>query len=739
MSPEQACGEPVDARSDLFSFGTVLYEMAVGRVPFRGESNAQIISSLLRDQPQLSGINPELEHIILKALEKDRNVRYQSAQELRADLKRLARDTTSQPAVFARKRSLPIWKYAAAVAVLAVIAAGSVLAWRTLHKQPLSVRDMIVLSEFTNTTGEAIFDDMLKQALTIQLEESPYLSILSADRVRAALAYMGKAPTERVTRDVARNICERESIKAMVNGSIGSLGSHYLVAMEAVNCATGDSLAQVEVEAESKEAVLSALARGAKRLRARLGESLSSIQGRGTVAREQPTTTSLEAFRQYTLGTATLDRGRAQEAQPFFFRAIELDPNFAMAYARVGVYYSNVVELALARQYITKAYGLLDRVSEHERLYITSHYYSFGTQEIYKSIAAYEQYRNAYPREFTPVNNLGYRFYLLGQPEKALPMAQEANRLEPKAPNPYFVMAQCYLVLNKADEAKAIQQQAMRNQVGAVGAHVMLSWIAYQQEDLPEATRQEAWLQANRNPPVPTGYPGAWLEHHGRLRKADESRTADAAQLKQLHQPANEAGLTLRPAFRDALFGECRQARPAAARALAISRDPEVLSRTGVMLALCGDTAQAQSLALEAHQVYPEGTFVNSIQVPVIMAALALRAGQPQKAVEALQPSASLDRAYFLPVYLRALAYLKAASAEQSIAEFQKILDRRGAYWNEGALWVAAHVGLARAYALAKNSPNARKSYEDFFALWKDADPDVPLLVEARRDYAALH
>src|SRR5260370_10617999 len=409
---------------------------------------------------------------------------------MRADLKGVARDSsTVQPVTREPQRKAQGWKYAAAVALILVLAAAGFLAWRRFHSPPLTARDVIVLSEFTNTTGDSVFDDMLKRALTIQLEESPYLSILSEERVRRALAYVGKPPTERVTRDIACVICERESVKAMVAGSIGALGSHYTIALDAVNCATGDALAHEQVDSENKEAVLIALGKAARGLRAHLGESLSSMQGRAGPAREQPTTTSLEAFRQFALADAARDSGRIAEAKTFYQRAIELDPNFAMAYARVSVIQSNDVEFELARQYITKAYELRDRVSERERLYITSHYYEAATGETAKNIATLEQYRLAFPREWTPVNNLSAQLDRLGEYEKALALAQEANRMEPKAVLPYDNMGVSYWRQNKLDEAKAILEQAIRNHVDTPSTPTLLSVVAYIREDSTVATR----------------------------------------------------------------------------------------------------------------------------------------------------------------------------------------------------------------------------------------------------------
>jgi tetratricopeptide (TPR) repeat protein len=580
---------------------------------------------------------------------------------------------------------------------------------------------------------------VLKQALTAQLEESPYLKILPEERMRRTLGYMNRSRDERITRDLAREICEREGIKAMVNGSIGSLGSRYSLALEAQTCTTGDSLGREQVEASTKEDVLDALRKAATRLRSRLGDSLASVAAeQQAIVRDPVTTASLEAYRQFGRGEIVRDAGTGVDAIPFYRRAIELDPNFAIAYARIAVLYANQSEFGLAKEFSSKAFALRDRVSERERFYIDSHYYTNALEDLPKILETYEQFRRAYPRDFTPANNLGLRLSATGDPEKALPLLREAQRLEPKVANPYMNMAICYAALNRFDEARAVLDEAVRNQVDSPPIHGALRRLAYIRDDLAEAAREEEWLRAKSSAPLSPAIQGTYHEHRGRLRKADELRAAAAEIEARRSLPATVARLHLRPAVRGALLGECAGVVEGAAGAAAGSADPVVLSQAGVALALCGDAARAGNLGREITKLYPQGTLANAVHAPAIQAAIALKAGEPRKAIELLKSALPFDRAQSTVVHLRARACLDAKLPSEAATEYRKVLDRQGAYWDDGAVWAAAHVGLARAQALAGDAGAARKAYEDFFARWKDADPGNAFLAQAKKEYGSL-
>ncbi len=760
MSPEQVRGEEPDARTDLFSFGLVLYEMATGRLAFPGNTSGVITDGILRGAPtEPVRLNPavpaELERIINKALEKDRKLRYQNAADIRTDLQRLKRDTESArlpAATGAAATTGPSlrglvgrrWKMLVPTLVaVVVLAAGAYFHFR--RAPLLTEKDTIVLADFANTTGDAVFDGTLRQGLAVQLEQSPFLSLVSDQQVQQTLRLMGQPPDARLTPEIARELCQRTGSAAVLDGSIASLGSQYVLGLRAVNCRTGDSLAQEQATADGKEGVLKALSEAASKLRSKLGESLRTTQKFATPI-EEATTSSLEALKAYSMGQKTRFQKGPVAGLPYYQRAVELDPNFALAYVQVAVSYSSLGQTTLASENAKKAFGLRQRVSEPERYYISVFYYDLVTGELDKANQVMELWKQSYPRHGVPHRNLGDSYMRLGQWEKALRETEDSLRLEPSSVVGHSNLAWVQLALNRTEEARTTVEQALARKLDAYLLRLPVYETAFLRGDQETMQRQLAWAAGRSGEED-------WLlsaqsdteAYFGRLVKAREfsqqavasARRADAKETAALWQ-AN-AGL------REAEFGNMSSARQDAIAALALLSGKDVRSVAALALARAGDAAQAQKLADRLNKDFPQDTIVQGYWLPATRAAIELNAKNATRAVELLKTAAPYELGQcepfqfgmMYPAYLRGQAYLLAHHGKEAAAEFQKMIDHRGIVLNF-PLGALAHLGLGRAYALEGDKAKARAAYDEFLNLWKAADADIPILREAKAEYAKL-
>jgi serine/threonine protein kinase/tetratricopeptide (TPR) repeat protein len=753
MSPEQARGKDLDARTDLFSFGTVLYEMATGSIPFRGDTSAVIFDAILNRSPTPPiRLNPDvpaqLEEILNKLLEKDRELRYQSAAEVRSDLKRLKRDsesgailavTGSDPSLRRRppeKHKLPGWLVPAVLVALVAIGVSFVFLKRS---KALTEKDSILITDFVNTTADPVFDGALKKALAVDLGQSPYLNVFPEQKIRQTLQFMGRASEDRITNDVGKEICQRNGIKAMLTGSIDSVGGQYAITLEASNPSSGDSLGRQQVQAERKEDVLNALHHAATTLRGQLGESLSSVQ-KYDMSLSQATTSSLEALKSLTLGDSKHAMGDELGAIPNYQRAVELDPNFAMAYARLGAVYNNLQQTQLSEVNRQKAFELRDRASEREKLYITSHYYADSGQ-LDKGITALELYRQTYPRDPIPFTNLANVYNTLGQFDNALQNAKQSVELSPDNLSGFENLALAYLGLNRLDEARAMLKTALQLKMDG-GVNIMLASLDWAQGK--DAETEKDLQNASGNPDgevAVLNFRASVAASRGQVRRAREYARKEQDALDRLHLQGR-ANVDIDLANFEALIGNRNEAINHANEALRNSRTFNVLWNAGVAFAAAGQEQRALSIADEIQRTRPNDTIAQNVAVPMTQAIVHLKPatptkGAPEKAIDLLNTAALYTRASSGVLYARGLAYQQSGRYAEAVQDFQKILDWRALHGPD-YMTPAAQLELGRVYRKQGDTAKARIAYQDFLAAWKDADPDVPLLLQAKAEYAKL-
>ncbi len=757
MSPEQVRAQPLDARTDLFSFGVVLYEMATGQQPFRGDSWGVIFDGILNREPApASSLNPaippELDRIIGKCLEKDRDLRYQHASEIRADVRRLSRDerstaTASAPAVPVPAPRSKVMLSGVAALVAAALAAG---AYFYLHRTPkLTDKDTIVLADFRNTTNDPVFDETLRQGLSFELEQSPFLSLISDDRIRRTLGEMNQPADAKLTPEIAQEICERTNSAAVLEGSIASLGQ-YILSLRTKDCHTGDTLDHEEEQVARKEDVLNAISNMARKFRTRVGESLATVKEHATPL-DEATTSSLDALKAFTTASHLNFSSGAASSIPALKRAIELDPGFALAQAHLGLAYSNVGETVLSKQSTSRAYALREHASAPEKFFIEVIYDRQVTGNLEKAFQTAQLWTQTYPREVSAHGLLGgFASQGTGHYEVSIEAAKKAIKLDPDFTFGYLNLAYSYYYLDRPGEAEQVIQQATDRKLEPPESFMLRLFAAFLRNDQAAMDREAARAK---------GRSGAedWITHgqamvaaySGHLRDARifTQRAVDLAQAAGETEKAAtyEAGAAVYEGF----FRNATDAKRHAAAALKLSRGREVEYAAAIALALAEDFAQSRMLAADLEKNFAEDTSVQFNYLPTLRGLFALHDGDPAKAQEFLQASRHYEFAVpaicfsvgffgsLYPAYVRGLALLTEHKGAEAAVEFQKLIDHHGIMFADPAA-AMAHLQLGRAWADAKDPAKAKAAYQVFLTLWKEADPEIPILKEAQSEFKRL-
>jgi eukaryotic-like serine/threonine-protein kinase len=759
MSPEQAKGVPLDTRTDLFSLGTVMYEMATGKAPFGGESTAEVFAALLtKNPPPVSTLNPampkKLNAIVEKLLRKDPAQRYASAGQLREDLDSLDAPAIRPPAKAAGRK----WQLAPAAAVLLLLAGGLVW-WRSRPSAapppsgvagtgntenaagaaPKATKDSIILADFINRTGDPVFDTTLNQALQIDLEQSPVINIVSQEHLAQSVKYLGKPEDTPVTPAIAREIGEREGMKAILTGTIANLGKEYVITLTAQNTATGDEIVSEQAQVPDKEHVLDALGKAAAGMRAKLGEDLASISKLDTPF-GQATTPSLDAFRAYALGDKA--HGKAQnipDAEGHYLRAIELDPNFAMAYARLGVVYVNSNQMAKADKYFARAFALSKQVSARERLYIAGHYYQNVTGNLTKVVETLQESIQTYPGQLDSYININVAYQALGQYDKGLPYVQKAVQLQPDDATTSANLVIDLVALDRLDEAKA--EIARAHQLGLDGSTDYLTYsmtpyfLTGQSKEMQAVARQAA---GRIDEFTVTQALAATQQFSGQYNEAAATIQRAFEQAGHAKAPDAQAGQILANAAGRGLAGLCEGNDAVVKQGLALDASKQTQELAVLAASFCGNAKPALPIAQDLSRKFPEDTLIQDVFQPLAAAFVALAAGQPRETVARSETAKPYDLNY-PGSYVQGLAYLQLHDAGHAVSAFQQAMQSRGANLLSGLpTYAQAQLGLARAYAMGGDKANAKKAYEGFFLTWKDADADLPMLVAAKKEYAAL-
>jgi eukaryotic-like serine/threonine-protein kinase len=741
MSPEQARGEDVDARTDLFSFGVVIYEMVTGIPAFSKASSVATFDAVLHAAPAAAvRLNPlvpaELERIIERALDKDRELRYQSASEMRAELRRLRRATEAhpvqavRPVAASRARWLPR-AIAAVMATAALIAIGYFYAPRA---PALTTEDEILIADITNTTGDPVFDDTLKQALTVQLRQSPFLNLVSDDRVQESLRFMGRSPEERLVETTAREVCQRQNVKAMLAGSIAPLGTRYVVALQAMNCANGDILASEQVQVDRKEDVLSGLGRGVSALREQLGESLASI-ARFDVPIGEATTPSLDALKAFTIGAQLHRGGQPEKAIPHLERATALDPQFALAFAQTSTSYNALRSLGRAREFATRAFELRKRASERERFYIEARFHDAVTGDTDEVAKVYQLWAETYPRDYIPWNNLGVALADHGDLEKSLDAYEQSRRLNSANSLVHSNISFMLQALNRFDEAKRLADETIARFPNSGFVRQTRVLLACQERDQETISKllQDARTKGGMDAVLGAA---ACAIREGRLSHARDLM-AEAARMPGGGGEARARRL-IEVGFAEWRVGYRDRGRETALEALKLLPPDSPPTRLLPLLAEVGELGHARRLIAQGVATQPGGTGLNRMHKPMAESMMAMAENRPTAAVEVLTPAIPYGRRWADVGLYRGLAYMRAGNPVAAAAEFKRLIETPPPQPPGASVHPSALIGLARALAATGDTAGAKRAYEQFLDLWKNADPDVPLLLEARRELAAL-